>query len=125
MIRMIRDAETATDQIDYSGAGPQIGGVSEGRGTFEEHLDELLAISGGQLGRTAGGRDWRQSLNSVVMIGRKPPMHRAAIDRRLARYLAGTETFAEELHGLQSPPFQGPGISVWSHVSPPEKSMRH
>jgi hypothetical protein len=125
MVRVIRDPESATDQIDDPGTGPQIGGVSESCSSLEKHADELFPIFGGQLGRTAGSRDRCQSLQAMVMIGGKPAMYRTAIDSELSRYLAGTETFAEKLDRFESPLFEGPRISVWSHVSPPGGSMRH
>jgi len=125
MVRVIRDPESAMDQIDDPGTGPQIGGVSEGCSSLEEHAGELLLIFGGQLGRTAGSRDRCQPLQSMVMIGGKPAMYRTTIDSELSRYLAGTETFAEKLDRFEPPLFEGSRISVWSHVSPPGWSMRH
>jgi len=125
MVRVIRDPESATDQIDDPRAGPQIGRVSENRSSLEEYLGKLLPVFEGQLGRPAGGRNGCQPLDSVVMIGNKPAMYRTAIDSELPRYLAGTETFAEELDRFESPLFEGPRISIWSHVSPPKGSMRH
>ena len=125
MVRMIRNPEAVTDQIHDPGTSPQIGRVSEGRSPLDKHIGELLPIFRGQLGRPAGGRNGCQPLESVVMIGSKPAMYRTAIDPELSRYLAGTETFAEELDRFESPLFEGSRISVWSHVSPPEWSMRH
>jgi len=125
MVGMIRDPESATDEIDDPGTGPQIGWVSVGRGPLENHVGKLLSILGGQLGWTAGGRNGCQPLDSVVMIGGKPAVYRTAIDSELSRYLAGAETLAEELDRFESPLFEGSRISVWSHVSPPEWSMRH
>jgi len=125
VVGVIRDTETAADHIDNPGAGPQVGGVSEGRSAFQEHADEFLSLFAAQLMGAARNGHRCQAIHPVVTIRGKPTMHRATVDSQLLGYLAGAKPFAEKINSLESPPFEGSSISIWSHVSPPQRSMRH
>lgn len=125
VVGMILHPEAATNEIDHAGARPQVGGIPEGRGPFEEHVGKLLPVIGFKLGRAARGGHGREAIGPLVTIRPKPSMDRATVDTEASCDLAGEEAFLEQRDGFQSPFLEGLGISEGSHVSPPNRSMRH
>jgi hypothetical protein len=122
---MIPDAKAATNEIGHPGARPQVRGIPEGRGPFEKHAGKLLPVIGFKLGRAARGGHARETIGSSLTIRPEPPMDRATIDTEASGDLAGQEVFLEKRDRSQSPFLEGLGISEGSHVSPPNRSMRH
>jgi hypothetical protein len=124
-MRMILHPEAATNEIDHPGARPEVRGISERRGSLEEHLGERRPVVSGEFRWAARGGHACKPIGALLAVCPEPPMDRPTIDTQALGDLAGPKVFLEKGDGFQTPSLEGLGISEGSHVSPPKKSMRH
>ena len=125
MIDVIPHPELGTNEIDDTGASPEIGVKAGGLRTFEKQLFEAGTIAIVEPWRAARGWLCGESLDALGEMDGLPAMNGATIDTKLCRDFSRGMTLSKEHDGTQSSHFQSLRTSVRSHGYPPGRSMGH
>lgn len=113
---LVLHAEAMANYLGDSGQGPQLGVEARGSGAFQEYLQQLLTLPGGQLGRRSRVAFGQDGLAPSCLVSHLPLRHRPPGHAYHPADLGWSVAGLQKLHGPQTATLQFLWRSRGSHA---------